>query len=124
VTLKTEGNAGTVYKDFCNQLVEKYGPTTGGKIATRTTTGAGKIKTPQASPPASSKVWKFGPTMKDKSSVLISAELAGAMGKRGVDDPQGTVTIRYVNETLTGAAAEADGKTAPKTTTPIKKEDL
>lgn len=116
VTLKSEGNAGTIYKEFRDQLVAKYGSATVDKKA------GGVIKK-GAQPMATSNtvVWKFAPTMKDKTSVIISAELTGA-NKRG-DDTAGIVTIKYVNETLTGAAATG-GKEAPKTTTPLKKEDL
>ena len=119
VTLKTEGNANTAYTDFQNKLVAKYGPTT----TTKKIGGPSKTKAVQATPPAPGKmaVWKFPPTMKEKSSVLISVELTGGNG-RG-DDSHGTVTIRYVNETLAGAAA-ANGKDSPKTATPVKKEDL
>jgi hypothetical protein len=117
VTLKSEGNAGTIYKEFRNQLVSKYGsPTIDRKVG-----GTGKTKAPQPQASGNMAVWKFGPTMKEKSSVLISAELSGA-GAKG-EDSQGTVTIKYVNETLTGAAA-ANGKPAPKSTAPVKKEDL
>jgi hypothetical protein len=119
VTLKTEGNAGNVYKEFRNQLVAKYGSaTTDKKLGVTGRTKAAQAAGPQAS--GNMAVWKFGPTMKEKSSVLISAELVGTTA-RG-DDSQGTVTIKYVNESLTGAAA--GGKDAPKTTTPVKKEEL
>ena len=118
VTLKTDGNAGSVYKEFRNQLVSKYGSATMDKKTGVT----GKAKPPQPQPSGTMAIWKFTPTMKDKSSVLISAELAGA-GAKG-DESQGTVTIKYVNETLTGAAAAANGKPAPKTPTPVKKEEL
>lgn len=118
VTLKSEGNAGTVYKEFRNQLVSKYGSAT---VDKKTGVVTGK-KAAQAQASGNMAVWKFPPTMKDKSSVLVSAEIAGASPKG--DDSQGTVTIKYVNETLTGAAAAANGKDAPKTTTPVKKEDL
>lgn len=68
---------------------------------------------------------KFPPSLKDKNSVLISVEISGATMKGG-DETGGTVTIKYVNETLTGAAmtAATGGKPAPKTTAPVKKEDL
>ena len=118
VTLKTEGSAAGAYNEFQNQLVTKYGPTT--TSSSKKTGITGKTKTPQAT--GKTAVWKFPPTMKDKSSVLISVELAGA-NARG-DESQGTVTIKYVNETLTGAAAAASGKEAPKTTSPVKKEEL
>jgi hypothetical protein len=121
VTLKTDGNAGTIYKEFCDQLGSKYGPTTTGK----STSGGGKSKNPQAPAQTSSKLWKFLPTMKEKSQVVISAELSGAAGKRGAPDPQGVVTIKYVNETLTGAAATAISNPTAKPAQPaVKKEDL
>ena len=119
VTLKSEGNAGTVYKEFRNQLVSKYGSAT---VDKKTGVVTGK-KAAQAQASGNMAVWKFPPTMKDKSSVLVSAEIAGAT-TRGGEETGGTVTIKYVNETLTGAAAAASGKDAPKTTTPVKKEDL
>lgn len=123
VTLKTDGNAGTVFKEFRNQLVSKYGSAT----VDKKTGASGKTKNPQAQTSVNMAVWKFTPTMKDKSSVLISAELAGASAKG--DDSKGIVTIKYVNETLTGAVAAAavaagKGKEAPKTAIPVKKEDL
>jgi hypothetical protein len=118
VTLKTEGNAGTMYKEFRNQLVSKYGSATVDKKLG----GSRKNKGGQPEAPGNMTVWKFTPTMKEKSNVIISAELTGA-GQRG-DDSQGTVTIKYVNETLTGTAGGAGGKDGAKTTTPLKKEDL
>ena len=121
VTLKTEGNAGSVYKEFRNQLVSKYGSATVDKKKSVVTGKKGAQAQAQAS--GNMAVWKFPPTMKDKSSVLVSAEIAGAT-TRGGEETGGTVTIKYVNETLTGAAAAASGKDAPKTTTPVKKEDL
>lgn len=119
VTLKTDGNAGTVYKEFRNQLVSKYGSATTDKKS-----GGAAKKGAQPQPATSTAIWKFMPTMKEKNSVLISAEIAGATMK-GSEETGGTVTIKYVNETLTGAAAAAaGGKPAPKTTAPVKKEDL
>ena len=117
VTLKSEGNAGTMYKEFRNQLVSKYGSATVDKKIG----GSSKTKSPQPQAAGNMAVWKFAPTMKEKSSVLISAEITGA-GPKG-DEAQGTVTIKYVNESLTGTAA-GSGTSAPKTTTPLKKEDL
>ena len=116
VTLKNEGNAGTVYKEFRDQLVAKYGSATTDKKSGSVTKKGG-----QPAAASNAAIWKFAPTMKEKNSVLVSAELTGA-NKRGGEDAGGTVTIKYVNETLTGAAAA--GKDAPKTTTPLKKEDL
>jgi hypothetical protein len=118
VTLKTEGNAGSIYKEFRNQLVSKYGSATVDKKIG----GTSRAKSPQPQASGNMAVWKFGPTLKDKSSVVISAELTGA-GPKG-DDAQGTVTIKYVNEALTGTASSGSGKEAPKTPTPVKKEEL
>ena len=116
VTLKSEGNASTVYKEFRSQLVTKYGSATTDKK----TGGAGKKGAPPQ-PVGNAAIWKFTPTMKEKSSVLISAELTGA-AMRGGEESGGTVTIKYVNESLTGTAG--GGKDAPKTSAPVKKEDL
>jgi hypothetical protein len=119
VTLKNEGSASTTYKEFRNQLVSKYGSATMDKK----TGGSSRTKSPQPQAAGTMAVWKFTPTMKDRSSVLISAELTGA-GPKG-DDPQGTVTIKYVNETLTGTAGAADGKGPAKPSQPlVKKEEL
>jgi hypothetical protein len=119
VTLKTDSNASTVYKEFRNQLVSKYG-----SVTTDKRTGGTSKKGAPPQPVTMSSIWKFPPTMKDKNSVVISAEIAGATMK-GNEETGGTVTIKYVNETLTGAAAAAiSGKPAPKTTAPVKKEEL
>lgn len=117
VTLKNEGNAGTTYKEFRKQLASKYGSASVDKKIG----GTSKTNGQQAQATGNMALWKFGPTMKDKSSVLISAEITGA-GSKG-DDAQGTVTIKYVNESLTGTAG-GGGTNSPKTTTPLKKEDL
>ena len=119
VTLKAEGNPSAVFKEFRSQLVAKYGSATTDKNSS----GSGKAKGGQPQAASSMAVWKFAPTMKERSSVLVSAELTGATA-RGGEETGGTVTIKYVNETLTGAAAAASGKPAPKTTTTVKKEDL
>ncbi len=120
VTLKTEGNASSVYKEFRSQLTSKYGSaTTDRKIGA----GSGKTKAQQAQASGNMAVWKFTPTMKDKSQVVISAEVSGVAARGG--DTQGSVTIKYVNETLTGAAAPAGGASASKPAQPaVKKEDL
>ena len=118
VTLKTDTNGSAVYKEFRAQLVTKYGSATADKK-----TGGTAKKGAQPHPAMSAATWKFLPNMKEKNSVLISAEIAGATMKGG-EETGGTVTIKYVNETLTGAAATVNGKPAPKTTAPVKKEDL
>ncbi len=116
VTLKTDGNAGTVHKEFCDGLVSKYGPSTSDKK-----TGAVTRKGAPASTAGKVAMWKFPVTMKDKTVVLIAAEVTSVKAKGG-EDPNAAVTIKYVNETLTGAAAS--GKEPPKTAMPVKKEDL
>ncbi len=115
VTLKTEANASAVFKEFRSQLVAKYGSATMDKK----TGGPGKKGAPPQ-PVGNAAIWKFTPTMKEKSSVTISAELSGAHVRAG-EETGGAVIIKYVNETLTGTAG---GKEAPKTSAPVKKEDL
>lgn len=118
VTLKNEGSASSTYKEFRSQLAAKYGSaTTDKKLA-----GPGASKRPQAA--VSIAIWKFGPTMKDKTSVLISAELSGAGAKGAGEDSQSAVTIKYVNETLTGAAAASGSAPAKPTPVAVKKDDL
>lgn len=120
VTLKNEGNAGTIYKEFRNQLVSKYGSAT---VDKKTGTSS-KANAPQPQPAGTMAVWKFTPSMKEKTNVLISAQLIGGNSKGG-DESQGSVTIKYVNETLTGTAAGANGKAGAKSSQPtVKKEDL
>ena len=116
VTLKTEANASAVFKEFRSQLVSKYGSATTDKK-----TGGVPKKGGQPQPVGNAAIWKFTPTMKEKSSVLISAEITGA-NVRGGEETGGSVTIKYVNESLTGTAG--GGKEAPKTSAPVKKEDL
>ncbi len=120
VTLKTDGSSGTVGKELCSQLASKYGSMNMDKHS-----GGTAKKGAQPQPTSRASIWKFPPSLKDKNSVLISVEISGATMKGG-DETGGTVTIKYVNETLTGAAmtAATGGKPAPKTTAPVKKEDL
>ena len=126
VTLKLEGNQTSVYKEFRNQLSAKYGaPTTDKKL---TVGKASAIYNP--SRPVSfgnAAVWKFPTTMKDKTSIAVSAELAGPGGKAAGAESELSVTIKYTNETLTGAAAanaEKPGGPAKPATAPLKTGDL
>ena len=128
VTLKPEGSASSVYKEFRSQLSAKYGSPTSDKKLTLGKGGASAIYNP--SKPASfgnATAWRFPTTMKEKMVVVVSAELAGPGGKAVADETQLSVTIKYVNETLTGAAAAAaanpptSAKPAPA---PVKKDDL
>jgi len=118
VVLKTDGNSTSAYKEFRTQLAAKYGSATTDK---RTSTSKDPNR-PQAA--TSMAIWKFRPTMTERTSVLISAELTGAGAKGGGEESPGTVTIKYVNETLTGATS-ASGTAPAKPTPPVvKKDDL
>ena len=125
VTLKPEGSATSAYKEFRSKLTEKYGsPTTDKKL---TTGKASAIYTPNKQVSfGNATVWRFPTTMKDKTVIVVSAELKGPNGKVGTDESQLTVTIKYVNETLTGAAANAANPpaAAKPTPAPVKKDDL
>jgi hypothetical protein len=117
VTLKPEGNASTVYKDLKNELVRKYGSTTTDKKYS----SAGASKRKQSA--VNIAVWKFGATLTNKTSVMISAELSGGNPKGGNEDERAEITIKYVNETLTGTAAPS-GTAAKPAPAPVKREDL
>jgi len=117
VTLKAEVNAPAVFREFRAQLVSKYGSTTTDKRIGST----GKSKDGQTQPTGSMAVWKFKPSMKETGSVLISAEITGA--NMHSEESGGTITIKYVNETLAGTT-DGNGKPAGKTVPPVKKEDL
>ena len=60
--------------------------------------------------------------MKEKSVVVVSAELAAAGGKPANDEAGLGVTIRYVNESLAGGPVGSG--TAKVAHAPVKKEDL
>ena len=125
VMLKPEGSANSAYKEFRSKLTEKYGsPTTDKKL---TTGKAGQSAVYSATRPVSlgnATVWRFPTTMKDKTVIVVSAELKGPNGKVGTDESQLTVTIKYVNETLTGAATANPAGSAKPTPAPVKKDDL
>ena len=63
----------------------------------------------------------FTPTMKDKTTVVIVAELSTQPNKPANEESLG-VTIKYVNETLAPPAAK--NQPAKPTPAPVKKEDL
>ena len=120
VTMKTEGNASAVFKDLRTGLISKYGsPATEKKL---TTNGNQTRPPPGRHSLGTIATWKFTPTMKEKSKIAISAELAGPGGKPA-EESQLSVTIRYINESLSPAATgtAAGAKTAHA---PVKKEDL
>ena len=126
VTLKLEGNQTSVYKEFRNQLTAKYGsPTTDKKL---TAGKASAIYNPsRAASFGNATVWKFSTTIKDKTVITVSTELAGPGGKAAAAESDLSVTIKYVNETLTGAAA-ANAATPAGSAKPaaaaVKKDDL
>ena len=125
VTLKTEGSPSSVYKEFRKDLTDKYGsPTTDKKLTTGKASAVYSPTRPVSFGNATS--WRFPTTMKEKTVIVVSAELAGPGGKAAADETQLSVTIKYVNETLTGAAAAAANPpaSAKPTPAPVKKDDL
>jgi len=120
VTLKLEGGASSVYKDFRKELGIKYGsPTSEKKLS-----GAGKAvrRAGEARQTSygSMATWKFSPNLKEKESLVVIAELSDGKGNPTNSEDALTVTIRYQNESLMPKAGEAGGKA----TAPVKKEDL
>jgi hypothetical protein len=125
VTLKTDGNAASVYKEFRTQLVSKYGSATTDRRLTSTRKRNSAVYTPDTSGLLGNiAIWKFGPTMKEKSIVVVSAELSGGAGQPVNDGSQLMVTIRYVNESLVGIPATDSAAGAKPVRVPVKKEDL
>ena len=125
VTLKMEGSPSSVYKEFRKDLTDKYGsPTTDKKLTTGKASAVYSPTRPVSFGNATS--WRFPTTMKEKTVIVVSAELAGPGGKAAADETQLSVTIKYVNETLTGAAAAAANPpaSAKPTPAPVKKDDL
>jgi hypothetical protein len=62
--------------------------------------------------------------MKEKFTVVVSAELSGGSGQPVSDGSQLVVTVRYVNESLVAVAdADSDANSKP-VRVPVKKEDL
>ena len=125
VTLKTEGNATAVCKEFRNQLSAKYGPPTAGRtlVASKESKGV-SYRAERTASFGSVTTWRFSPDFKQKTSIAIIVELSGPNGKAAGDESQLSVTIKYVNETMAGAVA-APGATGTKPVqAPIKKEDL
>lgn len=123
VTLKLEGNATSVYKDFRKELGAKYGsPTTEKKLSStggnnKAVKRSGEMRQTTY---GSMATWKFTPNLKNKETLVVVAELSGGKGNATNSEDDLTVTIRYQNETLM-PKTEAEGG---KATAPIKKEDL
>ena len=122
VTLKTESNASAIHKEFRAQLASKYGsPSIEKKLGNAPAVRKGYgMERPTAL--GSIVSWRFSASMKEKTVVVVSAELAAAGGKPANDEAGLGVTIRYVNESLTGGPAGS--ATAKVTHAPVKKEDL
>lgn len=125
VTLKTEGNASAVFRAFRSQLSEKYGPATTGKSlsAGKGTKGV-PYGTEQPVVFGSVSTWRFAGGMKDKTRIVVIAELAGPNGKAASDESQLGVTIKYVNESLAGPLQGAGPDGTRPAQVSIKKEDL
>lgn len=125
VTLKTAGNAASIYKELRTQLVSKYGSATTDRKLSSVNGKKKAVYTPE--PPGllgSIAIWKFGPSMKDKHVVVVSIELSGGEGRPVNDGSQLLVTLRYVNESLVGIAAANSAAEAKPVRVPVKKEDL
>jgi hypothetical protein len=122
VILKNDGNSSSLYKEFRKNLEDKYGSaTTNRKLAA-------KGPRPPAGTPTSlgnSATWKFIPNLKDKSSVSIVCEMSGPNGGPATDEAQLSVSLKYVNDTLLGAAnASAAAGTKAAGQTGVKKDEL
>ena len=118
VTLKLEGGATTVYKEIRAKLAEKYGtPTTEKKLTAggKAVKGYGERKASFGS----MSTWKFTPTMKEKETMTVVAELSDGKGNPTGSEDALTVTVRYINDTMMPKAGEGG-----KATAPVKKEDL
>jgi hypothetical protein len=123
VTLKSDGNASAVFKEFRTKLSEKYGSGSDKKLSG----GVSQVRKSygtERSPVGSVTTWKFEPSMKEKYSVLIVAELAGQGGKWTSEESQLAVTIRYINEAITGPYAKGSASSAKPLAATVKKEDL
>ncbi|MEQ1851753.1 MAG: hypothetical protein ABMA01_09205 [Chthoniobacteraceae bacterium] len=125
VKLKTDGNAASVYNELRTQLVSKYGSAPTVRKLSSVSGKKNAVYTPE--PPGmlgSIAIWKFPPTMKEKSTVVVSIELSGGEGRPVNDGSQLLVTLRYVNESLVGITAASSAAEAKPVRVPVKKEDL
>jgi hypothetical protein len=125
IVLKTEGNAASIYKEVRSQLVSKYGAATTDR---KLSSVSGKKRAVYAPEPpgmlGNIAIWRFGPTMKDKQTVVVSVELSGGEGRPVNDGSQLLVTLRYVNETLVGIPQPDSAASSKPVRSPVKKEDL
>lgn len=123
VVLKGEENTESLYRDFRTQLAAKYGS----PQSTKRLPGAKSQNNngPRQQQYGTVSTWRFIPGLKDKSAVVITAELAGPNGAATSNPDQLVITIRYENESLTSAAeknAAAGSEGAGKTK--ISRDDL
>ncbi len=125
VILKNEGNSQSLFKEFRAELVTKYGSATSDrKLSDKKDKTKAQNRPDRQTEMGNSTTWKFSPNMKEKSAVSIVCELSGPNGGPANDEAQLSVTVRYLNDTLLGAAAAgaaAPGKPAPST---VKKDEL
>ncbi len=126
-TLKTEGNAESLYKEFRTQLSAKYGPSVSSKKLS-TAKGNSGARPPQPQPAQNQygniSIWRFAPSLKEKTAVSITLELAGPGGKATTNQNDLILTIRYENETLTEAAEKNSGTGTPAGKSKLNKDDL
>jgi hypothetical protein len=126
VVLKVDGDASELYKEFRTQLVVKYGSaTTDKKLSAkgpdRRPAGGGERPTSLGN----STIWKFAPNLKEKNNVSIVCELAGPNGAPATAEAQLGVSIRYINDTLLGAAKDSAAAGAKAAGKPgVKKDEL
>jgi hypothetical protein len=123
VILKNEGDTQTLYKEFRRNLVEKYGSaTTDRKL--KGSSNSQPAGGPRSTSLGNSTIWKFNPNLKEKSTVSIVCELAGPNGGPATDAAQLSVSVKYVNDTLVGAASASATAGAKAGQTGVKKDDL
>jgi hypothetical protein len=122
VVLKSEGDTPALYKEFRTQLVAKYGSATTDRKLSKSERRPGYP--PDRGGLGNSSTWKFNPNIREKSSLSIVCELAGPNGGPTPDEAQLSVTVRYINETLVGAANASSTAGAKAGSTGVKKDEL
>lgn len=122
--LQTKDTADSLYRDFRTQLASKYGSSTSSKRLTLERNGNGGGGGQRAKSYGNISTWRFIPSFKDKTVIVITAELTGPGGGAAASEDQLGLTIRYENETLTSAAEKnvAAGEAAAKVK--VTKEEL
>ncbi len=121
IVLKAEGDVPALYKEFRTQLVSKYGTaTTDRKLAAKRAPGA----TDRPVSFGNSSTWKFVPNMKERSAISIVCEMSGPGGAPATSEAQLALTVRYVNDTLLGAANASTAAGTKAATSTVKKDEL